>query len=653
MHLAVLVKQVPRAESMALGPDGRLRRHGVELEMNAYCRRAVAKGVELARATGGRCVVFTLGPPPAEEVLREAIAWGADEGVLVSDPAFAGSDTLATARALAAALTKVGSWDLVLVGRNSIDADTGQVGPELAEMLGLPFVGAVRELTVIGADVARAFAGGSTGTGVAGTATAGAGVVGAVDGTGGSAATAQMAVEARCELDDGWRRVRVGLPAVLSVAERLTEPCKVPPEGRVAVPAAAIRTMRAPDLGPGPWGQAASPTSVGPVRVVELARRRMRLEGPAAVQVADAVRLLRTWGALVPTGVPATSDRRTAGNAHTSGDDAVPSGAVPGTGPAVVVVLEPGRQRLARELLGEAAFVARELGGHVVAAGPAPAELPTLTAWGADGVVELAGTVVEEDVARALVRWCSGAQPWAVIVPGTVWGREVAGRTAAALGAGLTGDAVGLGVEDGRLVAWKPAFGGQLVAAITASSPVQMVTVRPGVLPLRRTRPELPGAPVHRVHGAPAGRVLVLEERRDDEVEALLSARRVVGVGLGVAPDEYGQLVPLLEALSAELAATRKVTDRGWLPRARQVGITGHSIVPALYVAIGVAGRFNHMVGVRGAGTVVAINHDPQAPVFDAADVGICADWHEVVPALTAALTGAGEHHLSDPVAPV
>src|SRR3954467_14423937 len=131
---------------MQLRPDGRLQREGLELELNPYCRRAVSKGVELAREAGGTCTVFTLGPPPAEDVLREAIAWGADDGVLITDAAFAGSDTLATAKALAAALEREGPFDLVLAGRNSVDADTGQVGPEVAELLDLPFVTSVKQL---------------------------------------------------------------------------------------------------------------------------------------------------------------------------------------------------------------------------------------------------------------------------------------------------------------------------------------------------------------------------------------------------------------------------------------------------------------------------------------------------------------------------
>ncbi len=622
MQVAVLVKQVPVVEQLALGSDGRLRRTDVDLEMNAYCRRAVSQGVALAQAVGGRCVVLTLGPPAAADVLREAIACGADEGVLVSDPALAGSDTLATARALAAALRRTGRFDLILTGRNSVDADTGQVGPQVAQLLDLPFAGGVRQLQVDGGRV-----------------------------------------RARCELDDGWRQVEVTLPAVLSVAERLIEPCKAPPERRQAVPAHRIRRLAAADLGAGPWGQAGSPTLVGSVRVMDVARRRLVLHGAPAEQATQAVQLLRSWGVTLPAlagaggvggsalppgavGAPVEADgggpgraapaplaaRPVAGSVSAGGDPA---------GRLVAVVAEPGRPAVTAELAGEAAVVARAVGGRVAVVGPAGAVAAPAGAWGEDLAVVIdglgPGPAAEEDVAAPLAAWCRRRQPWAVLAPGTLWGREVASRVAADLGAGLTGDAVELGVDGGRLVAWKPAFGGRLLAAVTSRSPVQLVTVRPGVLPRRHREPA--AADVEQVPASPLGRVTVLDEGRDDDVALLLAAPRVVCVGQGVDPERYDELLPLLQALGAELAGTRKVTDRGWLPRARQVGITGHSVAPALFVSVGASGRFNHMVGARGAGVVVAVNRDRDAAVFDWADLGLVGDWAAVATALAAALT--------------
>jgi electron transfer flavoprotein alpha subunit len=140
------------------------------------------------------------------------------------------------------------------------------------------------------------------------------------------------------------------------------------------------------------------------------------------------------------------------------------------------------------------------------------------------------------------------------------------------------------------------------------------------------------------VEARPRARVRVLARTREDDLDTLANAEAVVGVGRGVDPAEYEELTALLQLLGAELGATRKVTDAGWLPRARQIGITGRAITPRLFVSIGASGKFNHMVGVRAAGTVLAINPDRDAPVFAVADVGIVADWHDAVPALVAAL---------------
>jgi electron transfer flavoprotein alpha subunit len=135
----------------------------------------------------------------------------------------------------------------------------------------------------------------------------------------------------------------------------------------------------------------------------------------------------------------------------------------------------------------------------------------------------------------------------------------------------------------------------------------------------------------------------IISQTRDDDVEVLARAEAVIGVGAAVQPHEYAELTPLAALLGAELAATRKVTDKGWAPRSRQVGITGRSIAPRLYVAVGLSGKFNHMVGVRAAGTVLAINEDPGALVFHQCDIGIVGDWHTAVSALASALRR--QHH--------
>jgi electron transfer flavoprotein alpha subunit len=622
--VAALIKQVPMVDSLTLDERGHLRRDDVLLEMNPYCRRAVSKGVELARESGGSCTVVTMGPPAAEDVLREAVAWGADRGVHLCDAAFAGSDTLATARALAAALHLLGPFDLVLVGRNSIDGDTGQVGPEVAQMIGLAFASGVRRLDLEG-----------------------------------------RTLRLQLELDDGADEVQLEMPAVLSVAERLCEPCKVDDEGRRGVPADRIERLRARDLGEGPWGEEGSPTRVGTVRHHEHDRDRIQLSGPVESQVAEAVRLLDARGALDHRSAERGADEGFPGPTATGG--APPAGdgrhaAATRHPPAgdVAVLLEPGRPQVAAELLHAARTLADQIGAEVVAIvpGKALAALPegappphgdgrdVAGALGADELVVLGGVRAPDDVAQAFASWAARRRPWGVLAPSTAFGREVAGRAAAALDAGLVGDAIGLEVVAGRLVAAKPAFSGSLVADITCLSPIQMATIRPGVLPLGPRRQK-----VARRVDEPAEareRVTVLSSRRDDDVEVLARADVVIGVGTGVAPDEYDRLSALAVILGAEMAATRKVTDRGWAPRSRQVGITGRHIAPRLYVGIGLSGKFNHMVGVRSAGTVLVVNADPAAPAFEHSDIGIVADWHEVLPLLEEELR---VHRRASPVA--
>ncbi len=195
-----------------------------------------------------------------------------------------------------------------------------------------------------------------------------------------------------------------------------------------------------------------------------------------------------------------------------------------------------------------------------------------------------------------------------------------------------------LDVENHRLIAWKPAFGGQIVAAITCNSALQIATVRPGVLPTLAPA-AVDGTVVHRtVPMRGRSRVRVLARTRDDDLDTFAEAHTVIGVGMGVPPEEYAQLDSLRTLLGAELGATRKVTDKGWLPRARQIGLTGRAIAPRLFISIGASGKFNHVIGVRAAGTVLAINPDPEAPIFDAADVGIVGDWRDVLPLLNEAL---------------
>jgi len=150
MNIVVCLKQVPGTTKVKIDPQtNTLVRQGIESIVNPFDTYALEEGVRIKEKYTGKVTAISMGPPQAEEILREAISLGADEVVLLSDSAFAGSDTWATAYTLAKAVEKLNQYDLVICGRQTLDGDTGQVGPELAEMLNIPFVAYVSKIEEI------------------------------------------------------------------------------------------------------------------------------------------------------------------------------------------------------------------------------------------------------------------------------------------------------------------------------------------------------------------------------------------------------------------------------------------------------------------------------------------------------------------------
>jgi len=147
MNIVVCLKQVPGTTDVQIDPEtNTLRRQGIENVVNPFDTYALEEGVRLKERYGGKVTALSMGPPQAEAMLREAISLGADEAILLSDRAFAGADTLATSYTLSRAMDRLGGYDLIVCGRQTIDGDTGQVGPELAEWLDVPFVAYVSKV---------------------------------------------------------------------------------------------------------------------------------------------------------------------------------------------------------------------------------------------------------------------------------------------------------------------------------------------------------------------------------------------------------------------------------------------------------------------------------------------------------------------------
>lgn len=258
---------------------------------------------------------------------------------------------------------------------------------------------------------------------------------------------------------------------------------------------------------------------------------------------------------------------------------------------------------------------------------------------------ELSRDAAIEEVTAHLACAASELGPAVFLFPDTPVTRDLAPRLAARLGVGLISHCLDVELDHRlRLRAYK-AFGNGICETVSVceDSFVQMATIVPP-----RDRPERP-AVQRQVHvrtlrcapgGAAAGRKRVTAlPRQPFGPEDLLDAELIVGVGCGIGSPRF---LPAIEALARQLAApigcTRKLAEQGWLPRAHQIGTSGKTVSPRLYLAIGLSGAVQHMMGVRQAETIVAINTDAHAPIFRIAHLGIVGDALEVVPALTRAL---------------
>jgi electron transfer flavoprotein alpha subunit len=220
---------------------------------------------------------------------------------------------------------------------------------------------------------------------------------------------------------------------------------------------------------------------------------------------------------------------------------------------------------------------------------------------------------------------------------------EYMARLAQQVGGSLLPEAVAFALEDGELVWRRPVLGGKLQARVRVVGPSPaLISLQSGSFAVdEATAGAAPRRELDAASAVMDREILGVEEVAGEQID-LSAASIVVAVGRGIGgADKMGAVEELAAALGAELGASRPVIDNGWLPRDRQIGSSGQTVAPKLYVAVGISGAIQHLVGMKGSQTVVAINKDGGAPIFSVAQYGIVGDLHEVVPALTQAVLEA------------
>lgn len=324
----------------------------------------------------------------------------------------------------------------------------------------------------------------------------------------------------------------------------------------------------------------------------------------------------------------------------------------------VVVETEEGvAKNVGYELLNVGRTLADKLGEQLVAlvmGKNVQAVAQACIAYGADQVLLVEGDEYEtyntDAATYATVTLIEKYHPSIVLYGATNNGRDLAPRVACKLETGLTADCTELDIdaETGLLVSTRPTFGGNLMATIMCPDHrPQMSTVRPGVFKKGTPDDGRTGEIISEdVHIDPSQIRVHLVERIKEVAEAvnLEEAEIIVSGGRGL-KDEKGfeMLRELADLLGGTVGASRAAVDAGWIPHAHQVGQTGKNVSPKLYIAVGISGAIQHLAGMSGADTVVAINKDPDAPIFGVADYAVVGDLFEVVPALIEAIRAKKE----------
>ncbi len=624
LNIVVCIKQVPDTNDMRIDPKtNNLIREGVPAVVNPTDLNSIEEALRFKDDYGGKVSVITMGPPQAEQSLRESLAMGADSAYLLTDRAFGGADTLATSYSLWRGILKIqeqdGPTDIVFFGKVAIDGETGQVGPGVAVRLGIPVITYCSRISKV--DLEKRF------------------------------------IEAERRVDDGVELVRVPIPCAITVTEAANEPRQATVDGLIRAKRAKIILLNkdAVQADPKRIGLGGSPTYVKKV-VVPPPKKKGEIKDAttsprdAAKWLVDRLTQIGALGAKI--GSPQEAQ-------EASGGAAQEVKKVTGEHGDVWVYVEHrygSPARVSWELMGEGKRLAQIYGTKLCAVVIGNQVGDSLSneafAYGADKVYLTEHPVLHEyrseTYGRAFANLSNNYHPEVILMGGSHNGRDLAGVLATIIETGLIADCTSLDVDEkGGFNGTRPDFGGKELSTIVCPrNKPTMASVRTRVMKMPQ-----------RVEGRTGEIVRVAIELDETAIKEkiisftpmekagakLENADIIVSGGRGLGnPKNFALVEELSDALGAQVGATRAVVYLGWISKDHQIGQTGVTVRARLYFAVGLSGAIQHIVGMENSDTIVAINKDPDASIFGVAHFGIVGDLFQIVPAIVDELKARG-----------
>lgn len=623
-----LIKQVPLPGEMRMGEDGLMERTKAKSMINNDCQFGLEAGLQLRKQhPESRLIVCSMGPASFEASLRTAISMGYDEAYLLSDRKLGGSDTYATGLAISTMLKHLGftkdSKDpfIILAGRQTSDGDTAHVPSQVAERIGIPQATFIESVKADGAGK----------------------------------------VIVKRIIEGGYQMMRLPMPCVISLTPTGIPPRKPSLSGAIKARNIHITTLGISDIGLGTEkiGINGSPTIV--VKVVNMISERppvIMSEGHNETTLVDSlianfkkggnVREKKEKVAQKEIERPDFPEKDSRDGARgiltwaevTNANISRPS----------LELLTPARH-LANQLGNNTKIMTLMIGKHVQALAQ------TLIEHGSDEVILVENDKLEEylvlpfsSVFEQVIR---ERKPEIALFAATTSGRELAPRIGMKTESGVTADCTGLEIGEyidkkekviytPILESRRPTYGESKLATILGFVYPQISTARAGTFEIPQSVAGRQGI-VSTFNPVLKDDDFVVEivktERGEGGLQNLFDADIIVSGGRGTVNDSLGLVKALADALisqgiNAEWSSSRPVVDEGVAEYARQVGQTGKTIRPKIYIAVGISGAIQHIAGMKEAGKVIAIDHNPKANIFHHADFGIVGEYQDILPEL-------------------
>lgn len=613
MFIVACIKQVPDTTEVKMDPEtGTLIREGIPSVINPTDVNAVEECLKLKDQYGAKVAAMTMGPPQAEEALRDLLAMGADRAVLLTDRAMAGADTFATSYTLSTAIRRLemdeGPVDLVFFGKQALDGETGQVGPGVAARLGIPII--TYATRIVELDLRK------------------------------------RTLSATRRADEIVETVKVSLPAGVSVVEKVNRPRRATIDGILHARRATVEIWNKDTIhaDPSKLGLPGSPTIVKKMFIPKPRGRGEIIDGrddpaKAAMWLTEKIRSSSPFsGRPTPTSTGPASEIEPMVKTHRRVDHQL-----------VWVYVEQNEGHVAEvswELHSAGAMLAKKLDADleaIVIGYKAESIARESAEYGASRIYLVDHPILKHyrtaPYAKALGSVAVTHRPQVILIGATRNGRDLSGMVATNIGTGLTADCTSLDIdsETGLMLQIRPTWGGrQLAAIMTPKHKPQMSTVRPGVFPKPpKTIGNAEIVPVEMDFREEEVPTKILGFDWIERSSLLQESDIVVSGGRGLGSAKNFQLVrDLANVLGGAIGASRRAVESGFADKESQVGQTGKTIRPKLYFAVGISGSIQHLVGIEGAETVMALNSDPEAPIFNSCSCGVIGDAMRILPLL-------------------